>query len=662
MQITVDLTWLFIVANTISSWFALLGPFWAYLGECYRLGLTYSFMSASWAISNPEVAFARGCLVLVVLPFVIWRSLIFMILGTSMVVNGVKIVWQALKNSALTASRPLNNFLLNRKMKRMILRQVKDRIEQSEIPLEGTLGWDTAGPFLRVYIAGVEHKVRMQSHEVGALLANPRLPPRFGNETIVKTSVPVPSSLPRFVVKFELGGTPVGFGFRAGNGKGVDYLFTAKHVIDSIIASGAGFSLTANGKEYAITREDFAQVEVGMISAGLDMVALKLHQAAYGALGVGMGRFSKTGLQMPTRVYGTLDGTDVFNTGVTTKVCSGMKFRHTSSTLPGWSGAPIVSLQGSIIGMHIQGFEQYNVGVSFDWLLQKETRESDFNLQAFHNDVEESVYDETEEEKWEARVRRRMGEEEQTIELFGMAGHYAARYSAAEDTEAWSTKTRMAANLGNWDLDVSDEEYFADAPRWESGFQVRSIGGPNSGNTSGRKPANESDLTPVMVSISKTLDVITKRLEALENRPSLPQTGSWNSSLSFEDSVGPTKAQEESGDLSRSMPVDTEKESPRTDGTPTKTPPPPPSKKEKKKKTKAKSPASPSTSDVLRKLVVALEPLYIHLSQPDFEKAACLLISDPDDRALVISQLSDRMQARNARKEKTDSAKSSGPQ
>lgn len=622
-----------------------------------------------WAAVNPEAALVRvfGALIVGIPSIWLCVSGCFVVLailarlvfafGRSLLALGSIIWWLV---SWLFA--PAQRYMLNRSIRRKIWHRVRESVPMNMIGLDGTLKFDSRGPYVLVDVGGKEYAVRLRSQaELATFLSSPPVSPTNGSESLMTSSVSVAAKPPPFQFSFVVGGKIVGTGFRAGSAK-EDYLWTAAHVISSVMTSGADFSLVAGGKELVIDAEMREHFKTAIYTSELDTVAFQVPQAVFGSLGLSRGKFVKSSLNVASRVYGMVNGENVFNTGVSTKARAQFRLSHSCSTVPGMSGAPLLTTMNGIFGLHVQGFEKHNVAVSFDWYLpSKAAAESDFNVQAFHNDQDVDDYDEiAEDERWEARVSRMLGEEVEEISYFGTRNHYGTYDRMEEDT----VQFRQGRTLGSW---TDDEEMDWDAPALESVFQERSKSKgkervmrrntlvPASVNISGMPTKNEESSTQVMVSVLEKLDAIANRLVILESATPAPLIGSSTPFLNCKVQNGPISPVAESSGPSKSTPADISSGPKKQNGTPI--------KKKPTKKSAESAPLPLPTPNLQRatKKILALlsaelrEPLQSLLQAPDalapeaVEKAICFLVSDLDHRKVLLDRRSQIIVGRSSK-------------
>nr|UHS71596.1 MAG: hypothetical protein [Barnaviridae sp.] len=188
----------------------------------------------------------------------------------------------------------------------------------------------------------------------------------------------------------------VGMGSRVMVGK-KSYLLTANHVLDAMRNSGADNFVMSTLEKEADVCVDWT-VEVRSPTSSFDFSLLNVPESTWAGLGVKALKIFQTPRIGHGQVYG-IDGSNWSTSYSSIKAVPDQPghIRHSCSTLPGWSGSPIVS-KGGVIGIHLGAVTLQNKGVSLNFILGR--NESDQPAWAWKEFARDD------DEEWERRMDR----------------------------------------------------------------------------------------------------------------------------------------------------------------------------------------------------------------------------------------------------------------
>nr|QDH87500.1 MAG: hypothetical protein H1Rhizo277897_000002 [Riboviria sp.] len=178
---------------------------------------------------------------------------------------------------------------------------------------------------------------------------------------------------PRGVFNFFVDGKLVGTGFRA-TLHNKTFLFTASHVFK--LLDGQRITVVHNKKKVIMEFKDF---KVAFCAPSHDVVCL-FDNGLIKALGVKDLKMDRWVLGSNVLVRGTQDAFNWFQSPGVSSFMAPMKegvksliyqIQYSASTLNGWSGSPILSASGKVVGIHLgsHAVVQENVGVAITDLL-----------------------------------------------------------------------------------------------------------------------------------------------------------------------------------------------------------------------------------------------------------------------------------------------------
>jgi len=284
---------------------------------------------------------------------------------------------------------------------------------------------DTAEIFLVAEIDG--KRVRIEIDESKGKGWQALLPKRLSPEVVQERAIPGSVQLPvakyaKGVVELYQGNEDakehVGMGFRVLLPGKKDVLVTAFHNLSLT----QQMWITANNKTHKL--DPYWALEV--MSKDLDVAAIVVPGSVWAYLGV-----AQMKLQRFTPNDGIVRATGPMESGQST-ISQGkiegrgprlLSFRHSASTRPGWSGAPIISGKGMVIGVHT-GYDLegsgFNLATSLDFLSKPTGKESDYGAGSLWSASDEDDFqDEADIEEYRLISRGRKGKFKGASGYFG---------------------------------------------------------------------------------------------------------------------------------------------------------------------------------------------------------------------------------------------------
>lgn len=524
---------------------------------------------------------------------------------------------------------PVKWVYLNHRSRRLIARKLRHAVQTDEIELTGKLRYDYQGPYLEVNTARGLMKVRVSSADMFPLVHTPAPAAKYGNESVMPRSMVLPGPMPKYIVEFLSGGRVVGAGFRTSVGK-QDVIMTATHVIRGLMSAGAEFVLRRDDREVVVDDEMKKLILLAVEAPGLDVVGFTLPQQAVSYLGITKGKMAKTPVQTAVRSHGVYQGESVSCTGTITKTLGSFLFKHNATTVPGFSGSPLTTPSGAIIGMHLKGFPMFNEGVSLDLFVAQGRMESDFVLQAYHMDFDQDDYDDildTDEDRaqaaiWQQECRFRNADSEFSVTVIGSGNRYDVKRTEA-GMEAM--RNYVPKSLFNWADDYEEE----DDLHFESDFRgLPKTLGASSATMTGLQANASKQVTESISRLSAVTETLLAELNASRDRPQPISKPSQNS-----------------GTMSGLVEIPQPSENPSAGTQKCTKEPTPVSPLVSQQPPKPKAPKR-TLSKGARALLPQVQGLFEHQSRDVYEKHLVLLESDEAVRKAVTSELELRMQQR----------------
>jgi hypothetical protein len=243
---------------------------------------------------------------------------------------------------------------------------------------QGVVKYDTMGPYVEFEYFDKILRVRAEAY---APVQPVTVVPAFRDivkEKAIPTSTFIKAAAPRFVVELTVGddARPIGVGSRVQlNGdKSQTYLLTAYHVLDAWWRSDDPVLSNPNDENLSVSLKG-RDLEVLDASSGdnLDFILVKIPDSIWSVLRVQAIRMSPELSNKPFNIvlHGRVNGEMCLSKGkvLSLKGTHAFDFEHTASTMPSWSGSPIVS-KDMVVGIHTGAHirKPANVGVYLCWL------------------------------------------------------------------------------------------------------------------------------------------------------------------------------------------------------------------------------------------------------------------------------------------------------
>jgi hypothetical protein len=367
------------------------------------------------------------------------------------------------------------------------------------------------------------------------------------------------------IVRDSLGSTK-GMGFLCLI-KGKHCVVTAAHVA-MLCKHGMILSAGLENKHVQISKDASA-----VIHGSMDAVAIQVPVNTAGLLGVGKAKIARTpATALPITVYGYVKGEFVSALGLMGSSFSKFRFKHSVSTVAGFSGTPIYR-DGMVTGIHLSsnGIGE-NFALSLDFIAhQLERNDYDGKRHLWEQeeyDDDESVFGNRSEDE---RDQIDYYVEEERFIAKSAASAWAREQQAARDADFEHQRTLALSGLA-WS-DSQDD--YGDFPRWEANWiipkSVEEVVGlvaepvanftaalSNGGNSflNGTSTATkQSERTT-----SSTSDISTSSTPEAKETPVAPRKKKSNKKKRSKTGNGPTVESKPSEVLLESTPVDSEKE------------------------------------------------------------------------------------------------------
>lgn len=269
---------------------------------------------------------------------------------------------------SLTPFLKLRNWIKKRRLERE-MSQVEVGNADELVSLSrhiSEIEYDQYGPHLRSSFGEKIYFTRSQldTNSFLALASAPsfeRVKEERVKETILARSTPRPvSSLPSFQGYFTVDGYVVGHCSRI-SFKGVSCLLTAYHVLS--YNRKADLILNANGKSVR-----FSDIKIGVMAfskeSDFDYIVLSVPDVIFSKLEMKKAKVAGHLTHgSPVMINQIIDGQKCYTIGLAQKADRPWTISYAASTVEGTSGAPILNVRHEVVGVHIEGGTQVNIGV-----------------------------------------------------------------------------------------------------------------------------------------------------------------------------------------------------------------------------------------------------------------------------------------------------------
>lgn len=205
----------------------------------------------------------------------------------------------------------------------------------------GKIKSDVNGLYSELFIGDKEYRLRLEA-SVSQLLLNTRQSLPVKEMAISTSKFNLQDKLPTGVVSLLVNGEPVGMGSRIVLGN-KSYLLTAKHLQQALV--GEQTYICSNTRSWRINKCGF------WASQDLDLLLVDIPETVWSLLGV---KSLSIGEAVPgdtIQLTGYSNGTLAFSVGSLLRAGNMFLLKHTSSTLPSWSGTPVIA-KGKVVAVH----------------------------------------------------------------------------------------------------------------------------------------------------------------------------------------------------------------------------------------------------------------------------------------------------------------------
>lgn len=205
----------------------------------------------------------------------------------------------------------------------------------------GKIKSDVNGLYSELFIGDKEYRIRLEA-SVSQLLLHTHQSLPVKEMAISTSKFNLQDKLPTGVVSLLVNGDPVGMGSRVVLGN-KSYLLTAKHLQRALV--GEQTYMCSNTKSWRINKCSF------WASQDLDLMLVDIPETVWSLLGV---KSLSIGEAVPgdtVQLTGYSNGTLAFSVGTLLRAGNMFLLKHTSSTLPSWSGTPVI-VKNKIVAVH----------------------------------------------------------------------------------------------------------------------------------------------------------------------------------------------------------------------------------------------------------------------------------------------------------------------
>jgi len=242
-------------------------------------------------------------------------------------------------------------------------------IPKPKLSVDGPLRYDKNGAYIEVTYCGKVLEVRVETPDVGVLKDTSITQP----EMAVQGSTFTKSEWPNGIVEIHCGEEHIGMGSRIEYQNGT-VLATVFHVWESMNANleadGAPVTIQHGGKAIQLHSTDL-EVVLSSPEWSNDMALIRVkNEALWTRLGVTKFNTATAIINAPVCLYGyNKDSEKVMSVGTLTRGSRPWSCFHSASSLPTWSGTPLIS-RGQVVGFHIGSYpaRKTNHGSLIFWL------------------------------------------------------------------------------------------------------------------------------------------------------------------------------------------------------------------------------------------------------------------------------------------------------
>jgi len=292
--------------------------------------------------------------------------------------------------------------------------KLKPKVERVVSPI----GYDENGPYVSYKNLRIYTQRPTELQEIAPLASAP-IYPVLNKETALSVSTFYDSVLPSFVGLITVGENAVGM-FSRINYNGIDCFMTAFHVMAS--HKLAIMKLSKDDLSYEV--DGLWPVLAYSSENDLDYIIIEVPSKVFSKLKMKVGKFaSNIPMKASISAFG-VDGDVVKRTSGFMDIAPQGKFRirYGASTLPSWSGTPILGRNNVIMGIHTTGGPTYNLGSLLPFAVVKAVKVVETELvkesPAFGSMYDQDIWDEARDNRYQRRLDRFEDEREEEDRIY----------------------------------------------------------------------------------------------------------------------------------------------------------------------------------------------------------------------------------------------------
>lgn len=231
------------------------------------------------------------------------------------------------------------------------VRPLQPRIQSHIDITPGVIKSDVNGLYSEIFIGSQQYRLRLETSVSQILLATKQVQPE--KEMAISTSrFNEQSILPSGVVALAKEGTIIGMGSRVVVAN-ESYILTALHLNKALLSGDV--SVCSSTMQWELN-DECSIVKI----KDADLLLIKIPTAVWSRLGVKSLAWAEANIGTTVKAYGYTAEQLVFSSGSLIKGPNLIMLKHTASTLPGWSGTPILN-NGKVVAVHIGTVASANV-------------------------------------------------------------------------------------------------------------------------------------------------------------------------------------------------------------------------------------------------------------------------------------------------------------
>jgi len=366
-------------------------------------------------------------------------------------------------------------------------------VPKGAVTLWGEIRYDESGPYVQAEFSGARIKVRT---EHGFPLPPSLRKQEVERESLLPSSILIPvgdagstKTTHRGLVTFVRGAQDIGKAILVLH-KGLRLLCLPSHVVSTILIHGPVF-MEHNGRSVPFDPKDWITV-VKSRPTNLDITILAPASTALlsvlGVKALTVAPLPQLGAQVRL-LSKNEDHTNCMSYGVLKRVVDVSEIHHTASTLPGFSGSPILTHKG-VVAMHVghPTNTSVNQGVPLMWILDQVAAKTASPVSRETGFISDSRFSEEEREFMRKHGGKHLRFQiyDEMADLYSHGGGYSNPLYAELDA-----KYRALGEYADLDMDFEKYDGMGDGGHdnsWESKTSIE--------RRSSESPVAESDPTP----------------------------------------------------------------------------------------------------------------------------------------------------------------------